>query len=230
MEWKHELGAGVFLVVTLTILSLFAWGQHQRTLRQEAEAKLVMVDLELAGAKKALLVKPKDVAPPETPKEVKEAIKKKLVTPIVGVTGKATSNVVNIPCPEPIRSTDESLTKGPAPQEDKPAPVAVPVTFDLTGNLFLGQIKKGQALWTGGVSGVVHSGDFEAPIEFDPANVNIEVKVSEEIGKAVAYYERGWWRKHTALVCPGVGVTYNPLDSARPVNVGVTCTYGFSWF
>jgi hypothetical protein len=118
----------------------------------------------------------------------------------VGVTGKATSNVVNIPCPEPVRPADESLTKGLSPKEDTPNLTTVPVTFDLTGNLFIGQVKQGQALWTGGVSGVVHSGDFEAPIEFDPANVNIEVKVSEEIGKAVAYYERGWWKKHTALV------------------------------
>jgi hypothetical protein len=224
MTWKSELGAGVFLVASLTIAALFGWGFHQRTLRQEAEAKLVMVDLELAGAKAALLVKPKDVAPPETPIEVKEAIKKGLVAPIAGVTLRASSNVVNIPCPEPVRFVDESLTNGTALKADTIVASTAPVSFDLTGNLFIGQVKHGQALWTGNLYGTVHSGDFEAPVDFDPANVDITVKVSDEIGKAITYYERPWIKKHMRWQCPGIGVMYN-----GKVGVGITCTYGLTW-
>jgi len=243
MTWKHELGAGAFLVVSLTIAALGGWGFHQRTLRQEAEAKLVMVDLELAGAKAALLVKPKDVAPVGTPTEVKAAIKKGLVTPIAGVTLHATSNVVNIPCPEPVRFADESLTNGTAlkadidphsgsnePKKDSTTVTSTaPVSFDLTGHLFIGQVKQGQALRTGDLSGTVHSGDFEAPIEFDPEHLDVTVKVSDEIGKAVTYYERGWWKKHTALACPGVSLTYNPMND-RSVDIALTCGYSFVWF
>jgi len=229
---KHEVYAGLFLVITLTILAALGWGGHQRTLRQEAEGKLLAATLELEGAHRALSAKPKEIIKfVEVPAAVKAAVKSGAVTPLAAVKGTAKSNVVNIPCPEPVRSIDESLTKGLAPQEDtSPGTVTstAPVWFEVKGNLFIGQIKHGEAMWSGTIDGAVHSGEFEAPIEFDPEHIDFVVKVNEDIGKALDYSNRSWIRKHFGVACPGASVTYNPLN-ARPVDVALTCGVAMVW-
>lgn len=227
MSWKHEWAAGAFLITVLTICALIGWGGHQRQLRQEAEAKLLASDLELAGAKAALTVKPKEIIKfVEVPAAVKAAVKSGAVAPIAGIKGTAKSNVVEVPCPEPKRV--EFHDNEVIPDKEVNVTSTAPVWFEVKGNLFLGQIKHGAAMWTGTLDGMVHSGEFKAPIEFDPEHIDLQVKVSDELAKAADYYGRSWIKKHTAFACPIAGLSYDPFTQKVAPSIG--CGVGFVWF
>lgn len=216
--------AGTVLIVALTFLSMCGYGLHQRNLRRAAEAKVLEVSVELAGAHKALEAKPKEVVKfVEVPVPIKEAVKKGTLTPILAAKGTAKSETFVVPtCPEPVSVSD--VTDAPTETPVEPAWVV------LHGDIFVGKIKFGAPIWTATLGGGYHQGDYHTNIVFKPENINLDMRVSEEIGRAVEEYEKPWIKKHTALMCPGVGVTYNPLDSTSPVNVGVQCAYGFVWF
>jgi len=225
----HKLLAGLVLITVLTAFSTCGYILHLRNQRDDALAVNVLKDLELEGAHKALLVKPKEIVKfVEVPAAIKAAVKSGAVTPLAAVKGTAKSNVVNIPCPPATAdaavppSTDE-----PEADSTKVTSTA-PVWFEIKGNLFIGQIRHGEAMWTGTVDGHIHSGEFQAPIDFEPENIDFQVKVSDEIGKALDYSNRSWIRKHFGVACPGASVTYNPLN-ARPVDVALTCGVAMVW-
>jgi len=223
----NPFAAGAFLVASLAICALFGWGYHQKQLREAAEALVTQTQVELEGARQAILVAPKEIIKyvPSTPTAVKEAVKKGRMTPILGGKVVATSDTIAIPCPEPTANTSSNA---PPPAE---APRFANVQFGLTGEVFVGKIKGGPVETTATLKGTVFSDwGYNAAVNFKPENVALDVVFSKDVSKAIEEYEQPWIKKHTALMCPGVGVTYNPLDTGRPVNVGVTCSYGFVWF
>ena len=236
---RNPFAAGGFLVISLTILTLIGYSIHQKDLRVKAEAALVEAGVELEGAKKAILVAPKEIIKfVEVPSAVKAAVKTGAMTPIAAGKVTATSDTILVPCPDP------SLRKGQVDKADnsdtiifsdspppKPDPTTVPLTFGLTGEVFLGAIKHGAIEHTVSLKATVWGNDgWHSTVPFKPENVAFDVVFSKEVQEAIEEHEQPWLKRHTALMCPGVGVVYNPLDTGRPVNVGLVCAYGFTWF
>jgi len=230
MTFANELKAGLFLAAVLTIAALIGWGYHQKTLREKAEAAYTEQSVELAGAKKALLVTPKEVVKfVEVPAAVKAAVKSGVLAPIAAGKLSATSNVVNIPCPPSVPLDAPSLSEGQEVKPDSPPQVAV--TFGLTGEIFIGKIKGGAVEHTSTFKATVRAVDdsWNSDITFEPENVVFDVKVSKEVAQAMDAYNKTWLQKHMRFMCPGVGIVYNPLDPTRPVQVGISCSYGVVW-
>jgi hypothetical protein len=227
MEWKRELGAGIFLVVSLTIMALVGWGFHQRNLREKAETAYIEQTVELEGAKRALLAKPKEIVKFVTlPPAMQKAVKQGRVTPIAAAKIGATSGTVTVPCPEPVRSTDESFTKGNNLKADIPTTAtSTEITFGLTGELFIGKVKGGAVEYTSNFKATVWSNDgWSSDVPFAPENVVFDVKVSTDIAKAIEVYEKPWAAKHLKFMCPGIFVGYN-----GELTGGVGCGFGVVW-
>ena len=238
MNLKYELGAFLFLVISLSLLGLWSYGVHQRTLREAAEAAYTQQSVELEGAKRALLATPKDVAALTTlPPAVKDAVKAGRIVPIIAGRVIAKSNAIQIPCPEVVRPTDDSVSKGIAlkadnegatsPQEPSTGPVSIPVTFGLTGEFFVGKIKGGAVESTNTLKATIWSDgppSWHSDVDFDPANVKVDIQVSTEIAKAVEAYEKPWTARHLKFMCPGVFVGYNGA-----ITGGVGCGFGVVW-
>ena len=226
---RHPLAAFAFLVISLTILTLIGYSIHQKDLRVRAEAALVEAGVELEGAKKAILVKPKEIIKfVEVPAAVKAAVKTGAMTPIAAGKVTAVSDTVEVPCPQP--KTDDTVIFSDTPLP-KPDPTTVPLTFGLTGEVFLGAIKHGAIEHTISLKATVWSADgWHSTVPFKPENVDFDVVFSKEVQEAIEEHEQPWIKRHTALSCPGIGILYNPLDVTRPVNVGITCSYGLVWF
>jgi hypothetical protein len=215
--WRSQIVAGTFLVVALAFCSAIGWGLYQRSLREEAEATLVEQGVELEGAKRALLVAPKEIVKfVEVPAAVASAVKRGVMTPITAARVEAKSDVVFVPCPP-------AMPDSRPPDAEQPAST-VPVTFGLTGEFFIGKIKHGAVEWTGSLKGTAFNDDWSSDVIFAPENTRIDVLVSKDIAKAVEQYERSWLKKHARFQCPGVGLFYNGKISA-----GISCTYGISW-
>lgn len=228
--FHSRLFAGALLAVILALCALFGWGYYQRNRAEKAEATLIEQQAELEGAKKALLVAPKEVVKfVEVPVAIARAVKSGMLTPVAAGKFEVTSDVVSIPCPPPVRLDDESVSKGLAPVADKPA--QVDIVFGLTGEFFIGKIKHGAVEYTSTFKATVRSVDdsWHSDVPISEENVAFTVKVNEDIAKAVDAYNQPWAKKHLKFMCPGIGVTYNPLDTVRPVNVGISCSYGFVW-
>lgn len=236
---RNPFLAGGFLVVSLTILALIGYSIYQKDLRLDAEAALVEAGVELEGAKKAILVAPKEIIKfVEVPAAVASAVKKGVMIPIAAGKVTATSDTIIVPCP------DLSLRKGQLDEADKgsildgsntPPPTvltpSVNLTFGLTGEVFLGAIKHGAVEHTVSLKATVWSdAGWHSDVPFKPENVAFDVVFSKEVQEAIEEHSQPWFKKHTSLMCPGVGVVYNPLDTGRPVNVGLVCAYGFTWF
>lgn len=217
--------AGTFLIVALTFLSLLGYSLHQKSLRQVAEAAYTQQSVELEGAKRALLVKPSEIIKyVEVPTAVKAAVKSGKMTPIASVKVAATSNTIEVPCPPQAQPLTGPLTDQTASIAQTPA--ITPVTFDLTGNLFIGKVKAGAVEWTGSLTGVAHNADktWSQAISFDPAETKIDVRVSSEIAEAVSEHEQSWGHKHFRFMCPGLFIGYNGKATAA-----VGCGYGIVW-
>jgi hypothetical protein len=214
-----------FLVITLTIFSLIGYAIHEKDLRQEAEASVVARDLELAGAKAAIVASPREVVKFVTvPAAVTAAVKHGTLVPVASGKIEAKSDVFLVPCPLP------EYRPGAQPSAKEPHTNGVALTFGLTGEVFLGKIKYGKVETTATFKGTAWSDTWQSDVVFAPENTHFDVKFSDEVAKAIEQYSRPWLKKHMALACPAIGVTYNPLDTTRPVNAGITCGYGFVWF
>lgn len=215
--------AGAVLVVALTVLASCGYAAHQRTLREQAEARYTEQSIELEGAHRALLAKPKEIVKwLSPPPAVKEAAKSGKATVIGGIKGKAESNVINIPCPP----TPAPPSEPPTDVKNIPPPNETPVYFGLEGDLLIVKVNKGAVEWTGRLAGEAHDKDrtWSRTIDFDPANINLDVKVSTEIAEAIEEHNESWAKKHLRFQCPGIGVVYNGSLSG-----GLTCTYGLTW-
>lgn len=227
MNWRHEILAGTFLVVSLTILGLIGWGFHQRNLKVAAEAAYTQQSVELEGAKRALLAKPSEVVKfVEVPAAVTKAVKSGAMLPIAATKVEATSTPVMIPCPEPPEVTP---TK---PEETVAVHHTNPVTFGLTGEFFIGKIKGGAVEHTSTLKGTVWMDAtdtdpaWNSDIEFKPENVKVDVRVSKDIAAAVEAYEQPWTKKHLRFACP---VVFAGLDIDGQINGGIGCAYGVVW-
>jgi len=222
---KPQWVAGAFLITALTVFATCGYVLHLRNQRDDAIASRTRIELEAEGFQEALRAKPKEVlklVPTLVTPAVEKMVKAGSVKPIAAAAIEAKTEIV-FDCPA---GTVEGVVIVPAtPQKAR---------LIFTADLLITRIKFGLATeWKGGVGGSAQIND--GPIiglKFDEADTRIKIAFSDEIAKALYDHERegGWLKRHTALVCPGVGVTYNPLDTNRPVNVGVTCTYGLSWF
>lgn len=209
---KSPFVAGLVLVATLTILALYGWGSHQRSLRDAAEAKVVQAELEAAGLREAAAAPAKEIIKfVEVPQVVERLVKEGKVTPIAAGKVEATSQVIHIPCPPPT-------TEVPVPEFN--------VQFGLTGDFLIVGVKGGKADFTGGFKATLFDRErnWSQPLEFDPANVKFDIAVNEELTKALDAYHRSWWRKHFRPYV-GVGVHVNPF-SGRP-DAGVQVGWGY---
>lgn len=220
---KTPFYAGLVLVVSLTIMGLVAYINHQKGLLQAIQATATEQALELAGAKRALEVKPKEVVRfVEVPAAVKEAVKNGSLTPVTAVRIVATTPTLAVPCPEP--------PVDPGAPREAAVPRFANIRFGLTGEVFIGKVKGGAVEATTSLKGTVFGDNgFSAPLEFKPEDVAISVVFSKEISRAIEAYQEPWLKKHTAFACPGIGITYNPLN-ARPVDLALTCGYSMVWF
>ena len=224
--WTSRIAAGAALILTLTFLSLLGWGLHQRRQKEKVEATLTIKLAELEGAKVALSLKPKEIiklVPQATTPAIAKAVKQGKIVPLAAVAAEVRSEPFVLPLP---RSEGQPET---GPTDDTP-PTTGPVTFGVHTELLLTRVPRGPVMHEVSFSGTAYLEDFSVPITFEPGEADITVAVDKNIQKAFDFYDRSWLKKHTAFSCPSVGVTYNPLDTTRPVNVGITCSYGFVWF
>ena len=222
---KSQWIAGAFLIMALTVFATCGYVLHLRNQRDDAIASRTRVELEAEGFKEALRAKPKEIlklVPTIVTKEIERLVHEKKIAPVASGHIEAKTEIV-FECPEGAR-------------EDGVVVPATPQTAKLifTADLLITRIKFGLATeWKGGVGGSAQiNGGPIVGLKFNDEDTKINIAFSDEIAKALYDHERegGWLKRHTALVCPGVGVTYNPLDTGRPVNIGITCTYGLSWF
>lgn len=220
---KTPFYAGLVLVVTLTIMGLVAYTNHQKSLLQALQATATEQALELAGAKRALEVKPKEVVRfVEVPAAVKEAVKNGSLAPVTAIRIDATTPTLSVPCPEP--------PSDPGPPGAVEVPRFANIRFGLTGEVFVGKVKSGAVEATVTLKGTVFGDNgFSAPLDFKPEDVALGIVFSKEISRAIEAYQEPWLKKHTAFACPGIGITYNPLN-ARPVDLALTCGYSLVWF
>jgi len=218
---RPQILAGILLVTLLTIASTASYIYHIKNQRDEAIASQEQLRLEAEGFKKALAVKPTEViklVPQLVTKYVERQIHDGIVKPIASGRIEGSTDIA-VPCPPPV--------------EGATAPTEVPVHLTVSGSFLITRIRFGEAVsWAGDLTGEAKIGETHTPLKFNPEDTKFDILVSEDIEVALRDHERegGWWKRHTALACPGVGITYNPLDTARPVNVGITCAYGFVWF
>lgn len=213
--------AGYVLLSLLSIVALTGYAVELRSQRAEAQAAAATASLEADGWKKAAQATPKEVVklvPQLVTKEVIRYIKEGVVQPVAAGTGSATSNVVEVPCPPT-----------PAPQGQ---PFVVPALVKLKGSLLILDSVDGTALWKGELSGKLQSPPATQPVwdrdlTFDPANVDLNITVSDKIHKALAAYDQPWFKRHLRLQCPGLGVVYDPI--LRRFDAGIGCSYGLIW-
>jgi hypothetical protein len=238
---KSKLIAAAVIITLLTFAALVGHIIFLRNQRDKAAAAQVAIEMELEGFKKAVTSTPKEViklVPSLVTPEVAKAVKVGTVKPILGATIEAKKTVEVLIPPDAIKSSgedvrlsDESLTKGLEVKPDNPR---VPLHLTFHAGLLVTRIKFGIATeFKSEAGGSVAVGENEPQFfKFEEDEATFEVRVSEEISKALYDHERegNWLKRHTSLLCPGIGVTWNPLDTQRPVNVGVVCAYGFSWF
>lgn len=217
---RSRLAAGLTLIGSLTIMALCGANCRSRELLREERVKAVALTIERDGYRDALAVKPKEViklVPHLVTKTVKEYIKKDKVEPVASGHAKAEATV-ELPLP---------------PQEEgKPTPESMPVTFGVTADFLITRIRGARDVeWDASIEGDVKLDSMEEAIPLQFAKRAIEIRVSEDIAKALADHEKegGWFKRHTALACPGASLTYNPL-SDHPVDVALTCGYSFVWF
>jgi len=213
--------AGILLVTLLTIASTASYIYHLRNQRDEAIASQEQIKLEAEGFKKALAVKPTEViklVPTLVTKYVERKIHEGVIKPIASGRIEGSTDIT-VPCPPP--------------SEGATAPTEVPVHLTVAGSFLITRIRFGEAVsWNGELTGEATIGEAHTPLTFKPEDTKFDILVSQDIAVALRDHERegGWWKRHTALSCPGVGIIYNPLDVSRPVNVGITCSYGLVWF
>ena len=213
--------AGTLLVILLFITSTASYIYHIRNQRDEAIAAQEQLKLEAEGYKKALLVKPTEViklVPTLVTEYIEKKVKAGVIIPIASGHVEASTDL-SVPCPPP--------------PEGATAPTEVPVHLTVQGNFLITRIRFGEAVsWKGDLTGDAQIGDNHTALTFKPEDTRFDILVSRDIAIALRDHERegGWLKRHTALACPGVGVTYTPLDPLRPINVGITCSYGMIWF
>jgi hypothetical protein len=214
---KNPYLALATLVALLTIAALFGYAGHEKNLRLEAQAKVVSVTLERDGFAAAAAAAPKEViklVPTVVTKEITKLVHDKVVAPVASSTTSA-STTINVPCPP--------ATSGSAPS------TAVALTF--THDLLITRIRFGDVQWKDSVAGTATVNGVTTRMDFPQGSVLTHVAVSKDILADLHAHELegGWWKRHTKFMAPGVGVTYDPLDPARPVSVGIVVGYGFVW-
>ena len=217
-----------FLIISLTILALIGYSIHQKDLRVAAEAALVEAGVELEGAKKAILVAPKEIIKfVEVPAAVASAVKKGAMTPIAAGKINATSDTIEIPCPEPPPDSTIIYSDSPLP---KPKYTTTPLTFGLTGEVFLGAIKHGAIEHTIALKGTVWNDDgWNSDIAFKPENVAFDVVFSKEVKEAIEEHSRPFFQRHFRFTFPAVTLGYNVFDPSRPVVASVGASWGYVW-
>ena len=226
--FNSQFVAGVFLIFALTVLSMCGYARYQKSQKEKAEGELITARMELNGAKQALEVKPKEIIkwlPLVATDEVKKAIKSGTITPLTGTKIDATSQPVQFTCPEVEKLGDVPPRLLGEPHRTPP------VTFGVHAEVLLTRVKGGPVMNESAISGVAHiEGVNEpVPISFDPTDVDVSVTVDSNIQKAFKLQDEPFFSKHTALACPGVSLTYNPLND-RAIDVALTCGYSFVWF
>lgn len=230
---NHKLLAGLFLVISLTCFGACGYMVHLRNQRDDAQARVGQLELEADGYRASLASKPGDIIkliPTFDTPPLRAAIKKGTIQPVAATKTTAHKDLV-VELPVPSSSTPDPQVGS---HEPDPGPSEVPVHLTFTSSMLITRIKFGIATeWKAESGGTIAVGGLPPQgFTFKDDEVSYDVRFSDDIAKALADHERGggWLKRHTKLLCPGVGVTYNPIDTVRPVNVGVVCAYGFSWF
>ena len=222
---KPQYVAGAFLIITLSVISTCSYISHLKAQIGTSQAALIQKDLEAEGFKKALLAKPTEViklVPTLVTKYVEVGVHEGTIQPIASGHVEGKTNLF-VPCP--MSSGDTANT----PIENQ----GTDVHLSVYGNFLITRIRFGEAVsWKGDLGGSAAFGEGQPkPLVFTPEDTKFNIVVSSDIERALLAHERegGFWKRHTAFACPTVTATYNPLDTTRPINVGIGCGWGMVW-